>query len=120
MAKKKQGPAATAGQGAATALPAPAALSKMGMVREALATLGTDAKPKAIAEYVKATHATDLTAQVISSYKSVINGAGASKSRARIGGGVGGISLGDLEDVKALVNRIGAKGLSDLVHVLAK
>jgi hypothetical protein len=120
MANKKQAPAATAGQGAATIAPAPGGLSKMGMVREALGTLGTDAKPKAIGEFVKAKHGTEIPPQVISAYKSNINGAGSGKSRVRIGGGGGGISLGDLEDVKALVNRVGAKGLSDLVHVLAK
>jgi hypothetical protein len=95
-------------------------LSKMAMVREALATLGSEAKPKAIGEVVKAKHGISISPGMLSAYKSTINGSGASKSRAKIGGSGAGITIGDLEDVKALVNRIGPKGLSELVHVLAK
>ena len=93
--------------------------SKMQMVREALDTLGGDAKPKAIAEHVKGKYGADLPAAMISSYKSTISSGGASKSRAWIGGG-GSVSVGDLEAVKTLVDRLGARQLESLVRLLAK
>jgi hypothetical protein len=94
--------------------------SKMSLVRAALAELGSDAKPKGLGEFIKAKHGVDIQPGMLSAYKSTITGGGASKSRARIGGSSAGVRIGDLEDVKALVHRLGAKQLGDLVSILAK
>jgi hypothetical protein len=95
--------------------------SKMSMVREALEQLGSDAKPKDIREYVKAKYSTDIPATMISSYKSnITSGGGSGRSRMGRGGGNGAVSVSDLEALKTLVDRLGAKQMEHLVKVLGK
>ena len=102
------------------------------MVREALAALGADAKPKAVQAHVKEKHGKELSRIIISNYKS-------SMKRGKLGGLAGGdaprrgrprkaagaaaggdsFRLDDLEAVRGLVSRLGAANVRRLVEVLA-
>jgi hypothetical protein len=103
--------------------------NKMGLVREAIAALGANPKPKAIHEHVKAASGVDIPPAMISSYKSMILKKGKKKKRgpgrppksASMGGSShGSVSFDDVIAVKGLVNRFGASKLSDLIKLLAK
>lgn len=116
MAKKKAGKEEKPSEGAS---PVEAGPSKMGMVREALGSLGNEAKPKQIDEYVRAKYGVEIPPTMISSYKSTITGVGASRSRAGTVAGNGAVAMSDIETVKRLVERIGADQLQSLVRVLS-
>ena len=101
--------------------------NKMGLVREAISALGSNPKPKAIAEHVKMASGVDISPAMISSYKSMImkkgkkrKGPGRPPKAASMGGGHGSVSFDDVIAVKSLVNRFGPTKLSDLIKVLAK
>src|SRR5947209_18007980 len=100
MAKKKGGNGEDGG------------LSKMSMVREALGDLGANAKPKELAEYISKKFGAEVNPQMISAYKSTINGGGsAGRSRSGRNGGGGNVSISDIEAVRGLVDRIGGRQL---------
>jgi hypothetical protein len=104
-------------------------ISKMGAVRQALETLGADAKPLAIQDYVKKEHGIEMSTNMISNYKTHLAKRG--KRRGRKPGRKpalatsaperrGSISMADIEAVKALTQRLGADKVRDLAAVLAK
>ena len=108
-------------------------VSQADMVREALAALGADAKPRAIQEFVQQKHGKELSRIIISNYKSNmkkgrlgglngggVGGGGRRRGRPPAGGGDGGsVRLEDLEAVRGLVGRLGADNVRRLVEVLA-
>lgn len=103
--------------------------SKMDGVQRALSTLGNDAKPLRIQEWLKETYKIKMPVSTISNYKSTILGGAGKKGRPgkRKGGRpkgsqstAGGITVQDIEAVKALVDRMGAEKVRDLAQVLAK
>jgi len=95
-------------------------MNKRQMVEAAMDAIG-DPGPKEIQEHVKANHGVDLPYSMAASYKSQIN-----KKRGGGGGGRGGAVAGgsvDMKDVvavKALLDRLGADRLQDLIKVLGK
>jgi hypothetical protein len=109
-------------------------ISKMEAVRRAMAELGIDATRTAIQKFVKDRFSTDMSVDVISTYKADITrrttkakrAAPADPSRAlkttsapKTDPNPGGIGLADIEAVKALVRRLGASNLKKLIDVLA-
>ena len=102
------------------------------MIREALAGLGADAKPKAIQAFVKERHGKELSRIIISNYKSSMKkgklggltggGTGRRVGRPRKAAGAaaggGSVRLDDLEAVRGLVSRLGAANVRRLVDVL--
>lgn len=103
--------------------------SKMGLVRDAMSALGGDPKPKAIHDYIKSNKNVDISTTMISSYKSMILKKGAPKrkgpgrppksaSMGRPSGTGASIDIADIATVKALVRRIGARKLSELISVV--
>lgn len=106
--------------------------SKLGLVREAIATLGKDAMPKAIQAEVKTKHNRNLDLNLISNYKNIVlkegGTAGKKPSKKKLGrpkkaaspaaNGKGGISIDEIKAVKALADRIGAAKLKELAAVL--
>lgn len=98
-------------------------MKKTQMVEAAMDALGGDPSPKAIQDYVKQQHGTDLSYAMASSYKSNIN-----KKRAGGGGGrgrggaapSGSVDLKDVAAVKALVDRLGAARLNDIIKLVGK
>lgn len=96
-------------------------LKKTQMVEAAMDALG-DPSPKEIQEYVKQQHGTELSYAMASSYKSNINkkrGGGGGRGR---GGSApsGSVEMKDVAAVKALVDRLGAAQLTDLIKLLGK
>lgn len=92
----------------------------MTMVREALGTLGSDAKPQAIADAVKAKHGADISAGMISAYKSAINKKGGGTGRR--GGytaGNGSVAIKDITAVRELIGRYGADQFTRLIKTLS-
>jgi len=106
-------------------------LSKMDAVRQALNELGKDAQPLAIQEFVNKL-GIKMETGVISSYKTTITKASASgngrrkKKKGRPAGAAakarpaGGISVGDIQTIKSLSDKLGADMVSKLAGVLAK
>ena len=108
--------------------------SKLGLVREAIATLGNDALPKGIQEEVKSKHRRNLDLNLISNYKNIVLKEGGKaeqktttgkkkmgrpkKAAASASNGKGGISIDEIKAVKALAERIGAAKLKQLAEVL--
>jgi len=100
-------------------------ISKMEAVRRALRALGGDPKPLEIQEYIKKTFGITIDTLMISSYKSNLKSAGKSTVIRRPAGRAptargGQFSLGDIEAVKAVADRIGADKLKQLADVLSK
>jgi len=112
--------------------------NKMGLVREAIAALGGDPKPKEIYDHIK-TSGVDIPTAMISSYKSMIMKKGskrkgpgrppkaekamASSSSNNAASSSGSGSSGVFDDVIAVSNLIkkhGASKLSDLIKLLAR
>lgn len=132
MAKKRKSkpaskPAATATEATLT-LPAPEpttpatpAVSKMSMVREALTKLGNNTPPWDIGQFVQEKYGVELTTTMISSYKSNITrgdtGGRSTSGRGRANGATFGLDT--VGEVKELIDKLGAKQLSELVEVLA-
>ncbi|MBX9623126.1 MAG: hypothetical protein K2X82_04865 [Gemmataceae bacterium] len=106
-------------------------VSQADMVRDALAALGANAKPRAIQAYVQEKHGKELSRIIISNYKSNMKkgrlgglgggrARGAGRPRKAAGAGTGGsVRLDDLEAVRGLVSRLGAANVRRLVDVLA-
>ncbi len=96
--------------------------SKMQMVREAMALLGGDPKPRMIHEQVMSQYGTDIPTAMISSYKSMIQkktGEGRTTNRGPRGG-TSAFSVDDLESVRTLIERVGSENLIQIIRFLAK
>lgn len=109
--------------------------SKLQLVRDAIATLGKDALPKAIQAEVKTKNKRNLDLNLISNYKNIVlkegGAAGKKTGKKKLGrpkkvaapaaaskNGKGGISIDEIKAVKALADRIGAAKLKELAAVL--
>jgi len=126
-------PTATANGGAAKP---EKKLTKMEAVRQAIARLGWDAKPKQIQKRIKRRFGVEMTADHISTYKGhLAKKAGRTKSRpapvaasaarqtapaAPTPAVAGGIPLADILAVKELVGRLGAGLLHALIDAFAR
>ena len=99
---------------------------KLQLVREAVATLGKDAMPKAIQEEVKAKHRRNLDLNLISNYKSIVlkEGKGKTTGKKKMGrpkkaaSTKGGITVEEIKAVKELAERLGADKLKQLAEIL--
>lgn len=88
------------------------------MVRAALGDKGWEAPPLELQTFIKDRFQVELPTNIISNYKSVIkkeDGAGGAKPAAARA--AGGMKLADLEEVKGLVNRLGADQVKKLVEM---
>src|SRR5262245_6404511 len=93
--------------------------SKMQMVRDALADLGGESKPQDIGAWVKAKFGVEIAPQMISAYKSTINGkSGASGKSVARGVSGGNVSINDVVAVRELLDRVGVDQLNKLVKAL--
>ena len=105
--------------------------NKMGLVRDAIAALGGDPKPKEIYEHIKA-GGVDIPTAMISSYKSMIMKKGKKKKgpgrprKNAVSAPVSSYSpptssvFDDVMTVNSLIKKHGASKLSDLIRLLAK
>jgi hypothetical protein len=104
-------------------------VNKMELIREALSTLGKGAMPLDIQKSVKDKHGIELSTSLISNYKSYLQSKGKKKKGGRkpgpkpaaaaANGSRGtGISMADIEAVKALVDSMGATKVQQLAKVL--
>jgi hypothetical protein len=105
----------------------PGAPSQMGAVRQALESLGYDAKPPAIDEFVRNNFKMTIKPNIISSYKSQLKAKhkkGARRGRPPGSGSNGSkeasdnVNLKDLQDLKTLAGRLGVAKLRKLVEYL--
>ena len=106
--------------------------NKMEAVRQALDSLGYDAQPLAIQEFVKDHFNQDMNANMVSSYKSSLRRKAGLKGRRRKRGRPAktealaapaptfhdGVQWKDIRAVKDIAGRIGVKGLRELVELL--
>jgi hypothetical protein len=110
-----------------------AAISKYAAVGDALAKLGKKAQPVDIQRFVKETHGITMPTSLISNYKHhLVKGKRKGKRGRKAGGraaapvaastvGAGlTISVGDIDAVKKLCDRLGADKVRQLAQVLAK
>ena len=106
-------------------------ISKMEAVRQAIGKMGKDIKPPAILSFVKENYNLDMSYDMASNYKGLILKKRGGKRRGRKPGRkpaavatngrkAGGITLADIEAVKALADRLGAEKVRQLAAVLAK
>ena len=96
-------------------------LNKRQMVEAAMDAIG-DPGPKEIQQHVKSNHGVDLPYSMAASYKSQINkkrGGGGGRGRGGAMAG-GAVDMKDVVAVKALLDRLGAARLQDLIKVLGK
>lgn len=107
-------------------------ISKLDAVRQAISSLGDDAKPLQIRNFVKSKFGFELNKQLTSNYKAIVikQVAGQSsvirkpepivtaKALATVAGG--NISLEDIRAVKAVIDQVGAEKVRQLADVLAK
>jgi hypothetical protein len=135
MAKKKQRKATQTqdADSTATAVETPAGdeqatasepASKMSLVREAIGELGGDSKPATLAEYIQTRHNVTIPATMISSYKSsILRGNDASNrsttGRGRKNDGNVAVSIADVEEVRQILERLGATQFERLVAALS-
>jgi hypothetical protein len=107
-------------------------MTKVEAVRQALAELGPDAKPKQLQGYVKDTFGIDMTLGHVSVTKrQILKKAAGKKPRAQrsvarkvqptpVTQASPGIGLADIEAVKGLLERVGAVSLHKLIAVMAR
>ncbi len=119
-------------------------VSKTDAVKQALATLGKKAKPKEIQTYIKDTFGLEMSTGYVSNLKTTLgkkgkgkrgsprkaaplNGKPAAKKakpKAKAGVpksmGTAGIALEDIQTVKDLLGRLGAKSLQNLISLVEK
>lgn len=96
--------------------------NKMQLVRDALAALGSDAKPLAIQEWIKKESGVEMAPQMISSYKSNLGKKGKKKKgagRPAKAAAKGGDILGDIATVKSLLGTHGRANLIKLIDALS-
>ena len=136
LPRARSGKPATAPNGGA-AKPEPK-LTKMEAVRQAIARLGWEAKPKQIQKHIRRRFGVEMTADYISNYKGdLARKAGRTKARpapvasaaaretspmapAPWQPAAGGIPLKDILAIKELVGRLGAGPLHTLIDAFAK
>ena len=98
-----------------------AKLTQKEMVRAAIEELGWEAKPLPMQAIIKEKFNTELPANIISNYKSVLKrDGGASSSPGPAGakrGRTAGAQVADLEAVRGRVSRLGAAQVKELVEV---
>ena len=96
-------------------------VTQIEMVRAAIEELGWEAKPLPMQAIIKEKFNTDLPANIISNYKSVLKRDGATASTSGPAGAKRGRKAGaqfaDLEAVRGLVSRLGAAQVKELVEV---
>lgn len=90
----------------------------MGIVRQAMAEVGADAKPAEIDGYVKAKHGVEIPYGVISAYKSAINAKSGGGKRGRGRSSDEQVGVMDVVAVRELIGRYGADELVRLIKVL--
>src|SRR5262245_6105484 len=99
-------------------------VNKMEAVRQAIDQHGKDIKPGEIVEFVRSKFGAGMSDAMASNYKSTILRKGVRKKRklAAVPATTRnhGISLADIQEVKALVDRIGAEKVRQLAELLAK
>jgi hypothetical protein len=102
-------------------------VSKAQWVRDALGSLGNDAKPAAIQDHIKTAGGPDIPTVMISSYKSNMKNKSGGKRGGKKGGGRAGRSGGggskgdifaDIATVRGLLNKHGKSGLVKLIDVI--
>jgi hypothetical protein len=103
--------------------------NKMEAVRRALSALGRGAKPKALHSHILREYNLDVHPNQISSYKSTIlkGGKSTGKKRGRPPKNngtagtapAGGNIIKDLKTLKELTTRLGARGVRELLELLA-
>lgn len=91
-------------------------VSQMQMVRTALEDLGADAKPQALQDHIKEKFKRELPKSIISNYKSNLKKAGGGGRGRKIGGG--SLQVEHFEQVRSLVNALGAEQVKRLVDVV--
>jgi hypothetical protein len=97
-------------------------------VRQALAVLGTDAKPLQIREHLKAKVGLDLDPKLLSTYKTIAakqlakrrGVASAPKEQAAPQTTTGAITVEDVRAVKEILDRLGAEKVRALTDVLTR
>ncbi len=107
-------------------------VNKTEAVIRALRTLGPEAKPKEIQEFALDEFGVDMPTSLISNYKSILGKRLAGESRlvrkpkdaappaVSKPRAAGGITLADLEAIKALVARVGSDQVAAVAQLLAK
>jgi len=101
-------------------------ISKLEAIRQALATIGREAMPTQLLEFVKSKFGIDMELEMVSNYKSLLGKKEAEQSRIirkpKSAGGTssGGISLDDIRAVKEVMDRLGAEKVRQLTEVLSK
>jgi len=99
-------------------------VNKMECMRQTLAQIGSDAKPKEIQDHLKKTFGLTMSTKMISTYKGSIGKKAAQQSRVMrspatgrpVGSGSGGIE--DARAVKELADRIGPEEVREWLDVL--
>jgi hypothetical protein len=107
-------------------------ISKLEAMRQAVGKLGQDAPLVDLLKFIKQTYGITLDRALAYNYKSLASSKPAKAKRrgrkpgskpaasAATGGKAGGITLADIQEVKALADRLGAEKVSQLAAVLAK
>jgi len=106
-------------------------ITKAKAIRRALKSMGNDAKATEVQKHIKQRYGVDVTTKTIYMYKSQSRAGGKSaviskkmgrpaKSAPapRPAASSGGISIADINAVKALTDRIGAKSVKELADVM--
>jgi hypothetical protein len=144
MAEKKNGSMKTASSASPGGEAGGAPLTKMDAVRQALATLGKDAKPIQLQGHIRKEFGIEMSTDHISTYKGNILRKKGGKGRrggkkaaakpseapaaapAALVPKVGGrganvaVSMGDLQALKDLVQRVGANNLRSLIDLMGR
>jgi hypothetical protein len=122
MPKGKKAPAESPGGGNGRTVGG--RVNKMECMRQTLAQIGNDAKPREIQDHLKRTFGLTMSTKMISTYKGSIGKKAAQQSRMMrapasgraVGGGTGGIE--DARAVKELADRIGPEEMREWLDVL--
>ncbi|OAI50724.1 hypothetical protein AYO44_05500 [Planctomycetaceae bacterium SCGC AG-212-F19] len=105
-------------------------LNKMDAMRQTVAKLGKDASAKDLQDHLKKDHGVDMSTEMVYTYKAnVVRELGGKRKgkrrgpkpgkKAPVSNGAGGITMQDIEAVKAIVDRLGAEKVSQLAGVLS-
>ncbi len=123
MPRRKKNAAASPAQAGGNGRTGSGRINKMDCVRKALASLGNDAKPKAIKDFLDREFGLQMNTKMISTYKGSI-----AKNAARQSGvlrapaarsvAAGGLGVEDVRAVKRLADQLGADRVRELLDVL--
>jgi hypothetical protein len=97
------------------------------MVKSALEELGPDAKPLAIQDNIKTKYGKELSTTIISNYKSVMKKKAEEGGEKKKGGpgrppksaSAGSIAIQDIEELKKLVEKMGAGSVKALLSFMS-